>query len=71
MENNQSKNEKLLTPLMLATALSMVASPAMAYDHDKQLSVSSDSMKIGNMTVGFTRTGTGSPYGSNDNDTDS
>lgn len=70
MEHNQPKNEKLLTPLMLATALSMVAAPVMAYDHDKQLSVGSDSMQIGNMTVNFTRTGTGSKYAPYDNDTD-
>jgi hypothetical protein len=39
MENNQSK---LLTPLMLASALVTISSSATAYDHSTQSSVFSD-----------------------------
>lgn len=42
MDNNQSKNEKLLTPLMLASALVTISSSAVAYDHSTQSSVFSD-----------------------------
>jgi hypothetical protein len=45
MESNQSKNQKLLTPLMLATALVTVTAPVMAYDHDKQISATTDGVQ--------------------------
>lgn len=70
MEHNQPKNEKLLTPLMLATALSMVAAPVMAYDHDKQISISDDGVKIGKIIANYTVTGTGIPSAPYDRDTD-
>lgn len=48
MENNQSKSQKLLTPLMLATAITTLSAPAFAfsYDHDKQMNVLSDDNKV-------------------------
>jgi hypothetical protein len=46
MEHNQSKNRKLLTPLMLASAAVMLSSPVMAYDHNDQLNISNDGVKI-------------------------
>ena len=42
MEHNQPKNQKLLTPLMLASALVTISSSATAYDHSTQSSVFSD-----------------------------
>jgi hypothetical protein len=48
MEHNESKNQKLLTPLMLATAITTLSAPAIAfsYDHDAQLNLSSADDKI-------------------------
>ena len=48
MEQNQPKNQKLLTPLMLATAITTLSAPAFAfsYDHDAQLNVSTTDNKI-------------------------
>ncbi|HQR83183.1 MAG TPA: hypothetical protein PK283_09770 [Thiotrichales bacterium] len=70
MEHNQSKGQKLLTPLMLASALSMVSIPAMAYDHDKQISMSEDGAKVGTIIANYTVTGTGIPSAPYDRDTD-
>jgi len=48
MENNQPKNQKLLTPLLLATAITTLSAPAFAfsYDHESQLNVTSEDNKV-------------------------
>lgn len=51
MDNNQSKNKKLLTPLMLATAAVTLSAPVMAYDHQKQLNISDDGIKINQQVI--------------------
>lgn len=60
MENNQPKNQKLLTPLMLATAITTLSAPAFAfsYDHESQLNVSSHDNHVLAAVSTFTGNGT-------------
>lgn len=60
MENNQTKNQKLLTPLMLATAITTLSAPAFAfnYDHQAQMNISAEDNKIIHRTSTFTGGGT-------------
>lgn len=70
MEHNQPKNQKLLTPLLLATAAITISAPVMAYDHDKQMSYSGDESSSKGIVFAMTFNGTATYSGGRASDSD-